>query len=331
MPIEPTPKDTVFEDGPARLYRFRPVSENPGPTVLLVPSMINRWYVLDLHEGASLAAACVEAGLDTYCLDWGIPRDEDRYLTWSLVLERLGRMVRRVCRLSGQDQIGMLGYCMGGTLCGIWTALNPEPVKTLINLAGPFDFSHAGLLGGMTDERWFDAEAIAEAGNVSSSQMQSGFISMRPTSQIGKWVSYLSKVENPEFRHAFKALDTWAQDNIPFPGAAYVTYIQDLYQQNRLVQGQHYVKGRRVDLGDITCPVLTIGASRDHICPAAAAQGLNDTVGSEVKEMVVVRGGHVGAVVGSRAQTQLYPVITDWFQTHANPVKKLEKVEEVEA
>src|SRR5215831_9794295 len=100
----PTPKDVVFNDAGASLYRFRPAASAGGakaPPVLLVPSMINRWYVLDLREGASLVSALVHKGLDVWCLDWGAPHDEDRYVTWEDVLARLDRMARRVRRDTG--------------------------------------------------------------------------------------------------------------------------------------------------------------------------------------------------------------------------------------
>ena len=57
--------------------------------MLLVPSLINRWYVLDLRPGARLAGALVDAGHDVFCLDWGVPEDEDRYLEWDDVVARL--------------------------------------------------------------------------------------------------------------------------------------------------------------------------------------------------------------------------------------------------
>src|SRR5688572_28688097 len=186
-----TPRSTVLRDGNAALYRFA-TNERPGPLsntvfnkgpgplsdtpVLLVPSLINRWYVLDLREGASLARALVEGGLDVFCLDWGVPEDEDRHLTWDDVVARLARAVRAVLRTTGADRISLLGYCMGGTLAGIYTALHPERVASLVDLAGPFDFAHAGMLGTMTDARWFDAAAVAAAGNVHPLQMQAGFV-----------------------------------------------------------------------------------------------------------------------------------------------------------
>lgn len=316
--IAPTPRDTVLRDGTASLYHFRPapdVARREGVPILLVPSMINRWYVLDLREGASVATSMVERGLDTWLLDWGIPEDEDRYRTWEDVLARLHRMVRRVKRETGASKVGLMGYCMGGTLCSIYTALNPEQVHTLVNLTGPIDFSEGGLLRTLVDEKWFDPEAITAPGNLAPPQMQTGFITLRPTGQLSKWILLADKAHKPGFVDSFRALETWVDDNIPFPASAYVTYIRELYQQNLLAKGEHYVRGERVDLGQITCPVLNIAADRDTICPPSAAHALNDLVSSQDNEFLLVKGGHVGAVVGSRAPRQLYPAIVDWFES----------------
>lgn len=316
MPAEPTPKDTLLQDGTAKLYRFRRPNDSAAKAalpVLLVPSMINRWYVLDLREGASVASALVDAGLDVYCLDWGVPNEEDRYLEWDDLVQRLGRMVRRVQRESGAPKIGVLGYCMGGTLSSIYAALEPERIAALVNLAGPVDFSEAGFLGHMTNPRWFDPEAIASAGNMRAEQMQAGFVALRPTAQLAKWVSFLDKLDKPQKMEAFQALEEWASANISFPAQAYVRYIRELYQQNALVKKEHYVAGRQVDLARIDCPLLTVVTDRDVICPPKAAQGLGAHVSSTDQEVLVIPGGHVGAVVGPRAADTLYPKLASWF------------------
>ena len=159
--IAPTPKDTIYREGKGSIYRFRG-GKNDGThvPVLLVPSMINRWYVLDLREGASVATAVsVGAPYDTFLFDWGIPEDEDRFLSWDDVVAKLDRVVKRVLRITGASKVAIVGYCMGATLSSIYTALHPERVAALVNLAGPIDFSHAGRLGTMVDKRWFDPEA----------------------------------------------------------------------------------------------------------------------------------------------------------------------------
>lgn len=311
----PSESSVVHRDGTARLLRFTPEggAAPAGVPILLIPSLINRWYVLDLREGSSLVQAMVAAGFDTWCLDWGAAEDEDRYLTWKDVLDRLHRAVRRVCRETGHPRIGLLGYCMGATLTTIFSALHPERAAAVVNLAGPIDFSEAGLLGKLTDAGHFDVDAIADAGNVHPLQMQSGFVAMRPSSQFTKWLALLDRGSDPEFVKAFDALETWANDNIAFPAEAYRTYIDELYQRNLLIQGKMYVGGKHVDLGSIDCPVLVVVTERDTICPPPAATALIDAVGSDDTEVVRVPGGHVGGVVGSRAPKVTYPAITRWF------------------
>ncbi|MBL8916438.1 MAG: alpha/beta fold hydrolase [Archangium sp.] len=321
LPLMPTRRSTVLTDGPASLYHYASlddVAPRKAPPVLLVPSMINRWYVLDLRPGSSVAEAFVKAGLDTWCLDWGIPEAHDRHFTWAEALQRLDRMLRKVRRETGKEKVVVLGYCMGATLSSIHAALNPELYAGFINLLGPIDFSESGMLGRMTDPRWFDAAAVAEAGNVSPEQMQSGFKLLRPTQDLAKLVTLIEKGTDPAFQLGYRALDTWASDNVAFPGAAYETYISELYQKNNLVNGRHHALGKRVDLKDITCPVLTIAADKDTICPPKAAVALNAVVGSAEKQVLPVPGGHVGAVVGSKASEKLYPALIEWVSKKAH-------------
>ena len=104
--LAPTPKDTVLRDGIAQLYRFRRPEGAPTATrrpLLVVPSMINRWYVLDLRRGNSFCEALAAAGVDAYLLDWGVPQDEDRYFTWDEAQDRLHRMVRAARALSATE------------------------------------------------------------------------------------------------------------------------------------------------------------------------------------------------------------------------------------
>ena len=313
-PLAQTPRDEFPLEGGARLYRFRSAAQPGSKPFLLIPSMINRWYVLDLRPGASLVEALVRANVDVWCLDWGTPEAEDRYLDWEAVLARLGRAVRRVKRETGAKSIGALGYCMGGTLTTIYAAQHADEIAALVTLAAPIDFQRGGQLRCMVEPQWFDADAIADAGNVAPTQMQSGFVALRPTLELGKLASLPDLATDAKAREGFLALDAWASDNIPFPADAYRRYIREMYQANQLVDGTHRVGNREVNLAAIKCPTLVITASRDQICPPAAATALLDLVGSTDKQTLDVPGGHVGAVVGSRAARDMYPALVRWLQ-----------------
>jgi len=165
--------------------------------------------------------------------------------------------------------------------------------------------------------------------------MKSGFTTLRPTGQIGKWVGLADRWSDKEFRKSFFALETWSGDNIPFPATAYQTYITELYQKNLLAHDKHFVGGKRVVLGDIKCPLLTVVATKDNICPPCAATWLHDHVGSADREVLRVEGGHVGAVIGSKAPRALYPGVADWlikrFGPDAAPVSAARALAPVEA
>ncbi len=309
-----TKRDELALEGGAKLYHFVGATPATGKPLLLIPSLINRWYVLDLRPGASLVEALVGAGIDVWCLDWGVPEAEDRFLDWEAVLARLGRAVRRVKRETASATLGVLGYCMGGTLTTIYAAQHASDFAALITLATPVDFQCGGQLRCMVEPRWFDADAIADAGNVAPMQMQTGFVALRPTLELGKLMSMPELATDARAREAYLALDEWANDNIPFPAEAYRRYIRELYQQNQLVEGTHRVAGKPVSLGAITCPTLVITASRDTICPPPAATALLAHVGATDKDVLEVPGGHVGAVVGSRAARDMYPALIRWLR-----------------
>jgi len=329
-PLAPSPRSEIAVEGTSKLYHFHlpeGAPEAPSLPLLIVPSLINRWYVVDLRDGASLVQGLTSAGIDTYCLDWGVPEDEDRHTSWDEVIDRLRRTVRRVQRDAGVPKVGILGYCMGSTVAGIYTALYPENVAAFVNLAGPFDFSKGGFLAELVDARWFDADAIADAGSVSAAQMQSGFSALRPTLDLAKWVRFADRAHDPHARVAFRTLEAWANDNIPFPGEAYRTYIRELYQENRLLEGTHRVRGRVAHLGNINCPVLSIVAERDAICPPDAATALNRACGSSDTLVLSVPGGHVGAVIGSRASRELYPATAKWLRERLEQKVTLRPIE----
>lgn len=216
-------------------------------------------------------------------------------------------------REKGQPKIGLLGYCLGGTLSTIYAAQHPDEMAAFVALATPVDFSLGGQLRRMTDSRWFDADAVADAGNVMPFQMQSGFSAMHPLEEASNCTKIPRLLRDREFRDVVLALNAWNMDTIPFPGEAYRRYITELYQGNQLVLGTHRVNGAEVKLSAITCPVLAVSASRDTICPPAAANALLAHVSSTDVAELQVPGGHVGSVIGRNASRALYPSIIEWL------------------
>ena len=312
-----TPADVVHAENKWRLlrYRARPEGLAFSTPVLMVPSLINRHYVLDLMPVKSLAEFLVARGHDLYCIDWGTPGDEDRYVTFDDIVDRaIGRALRVACRTSDSDAAHLFGYCLGGTLAAIHAAVHQDRVRSLLALAAPVAFEHAGLMGAWTRAPGFDPAAVSQAfGNVPWQLLQASFHLLRPTLNLSKAVHLLDRAWDDEYLDGFLALETWGNDNVSFPGEAYREYLERLYRDDALVRGTLHVNGRPARLEAITAPTLAISFVHDNIVPEAAASPLVDRIAAEDKELWKLPGGHVGAVVSRAAAKGLWPKLSAWW------------------
>jgi polyhydroxyalkanoate synthase subunit PhaC len=316
-PLGATPADVVHTENKWRLLRYRHRKEGLafGTPVLMVPSLINRHYVLDLTPGKSMVEFLVEQGHDVYVIDWGTPAAEDRYLDFDTICGTyLGRAVRIAARGSDRGKVHLLGYCLGGTLTTIYAAAFPERVASLIALAAPVAFAAGGRLTQWVRSPSFDIDALVDgAGNVPSRLMQASFHMIKPTLNLSKAVTVVDRAWNDEFLDGFLALEAWGSDNVSFPGECYRTWVGELYQRDALATGDFVLCGRPADPRSITCPVLAITFADDYIVPEASAAPLIDWVASVDKHRVHQRGGHVGAVVSRKARQGLWPFVSGFW------------------
>ena len=179
-----TPRDVVFREGTLSVLRYRrQTPATHAEPVLFCYALVNRPYILDLQPGKSVVERYLERGFDVYLIDWGVPTHEDRGLTLNdYVCGRLARVVDFVLRERGLERLHLLGYCMGGTLSALYTAIQPCKVKTLTLLAAPIDFSgKESLLHVWTNRRSFDVDTLIDAhGNCPAAFLQTCFLAMRP-------------------------------------------------------------------------------------------------------------------------------------------------------
>lgn len=324
--VAATPARVVYRRNKAKVLHYQSSGAARLKTpVLLVPSFINQSYILDLTPGFSLVEHLLQQGHDVFMVNWGVAGDEDRLVGFDDMIDpMLDRVVRAVLRKTQQQKLALVGYCMGGTLCVAYTALHPERVESLVSMLAPIDFTKGGMLTEWVDPAHFDPALIIEAyGNMPPLLMQTGFQMMRPMAPLSKAMRSLQKEyagEKPdaESERFFAALEYWAWDNIPFPGEAYSKYITALYQQNLLYENRLTIHGQSVLASNISCPVLTLYADKDHIVPPDCATALDDIIDSKVHDMVGIKGGHVAAVVGPRGRRELWPALSDWLGEHVD-------------
>lgn len=313
-----TPSEVVYEEDRLKLLHYK--SDKPPrfrTPLLFVFALVNRPYILDLLPGKSVVEHFVKAGFDTYLIDWGVPTAADRNNSLDTYINGyLLNVVKYLTKRTGAPAINLLGYCMGGTMSTIFTALYPERVKNLILMAAGIDYAaREGLLNLWTDSKYFDVDAFIDAyGNCPAHFLQSIFLALKPIQNIiEKPIVFAERSEDEKYVHDFFAMETWLNDNIPVAGETYREFVKYFYQQNRLVQNKLDIGGKKVELKKVVCPVLNIMATKDDLVPCAQSEPLNSLIGSTDKKIVKLAAGHVGLAVGSKAQIDVWPAACGWL------------------
>jgi polyhydroxyalkanoate synthase len=309
-------KTLIYEEDKLKLYRYARAEQSSCHTpVLVVYALVNRHYMLDLQPDRSMIRNLLNLGLDVFIIDWGYPSKVDMYLSMDDYINGyLNNCVEVVKRTTSSAKVNLMGICQGGTFSTIYSALNPSKVQNLVTLVAPIDFStNEGLLFKWSKNLNIDA-LVDSYRIIPGDFLNSGFLMLMPFNlNIRKYVDMLDVMEDKEKLLNFLRMEKWIFDSPGQAGECLRQFIKDCYQQNKLVKGELEIGGRRVDLANITMPLLNIYASADHLVPPAATKPLNDLVGSTDKTLYEFKGGHIGVFVGSKSQKELAPAISTWL------------------
>ncbi len=316
--IAVTPRDPVWTHRKTTLYRYRSADRRHAVPLLLVFALINRPHIFDLRPGHSLVEFLLSEGFDVYLLDWGVPDDEDADTGLEhYVCDALPWAMREVLRSSGAEELTLVGWCIGGTLCAMHAALAgaDSPARNLVLLTTPIDTSDS-LYARWVGIDAFDVDAVADAWpSVPGRAIDFANKTMKPVTNF--WTVYRRLAEGvydgTASREAYQAMAKWVADNPPFPARAYREWITWMYKENRLVHGLLRMRGRPVDLGRLEQNLLVITAGADHIAPRSNTVPLLDLVGSEDITHFDRPGGHIGLIAGSRARLEIWPELAGWL------------------
>ncbi len=315
--IASTPHEIVYQEDRVKLKYYRPTGKKSLKTPLLVVyALVNRETMLDLQPGRSVVEVFLDAGIDLYMIDWGYPTRKDRYLTIDdHVNGYMDSIVDFIRKRHKIDKINLMGICMGGTFSVIYSALFPKKIKNLITTVTPTNFeTEQGLLHVWT--RNMDVDRMVDSfGNMPGDLLNFGFLLLNPARlMIDKYVGLIENIDSKSFVENFIRMEKWIFDSPDVPGETFRQFIKDLYQKNLLIQSQLMVDGRRVDLQNITMPLLNFYGYFDHLVPPEACNKLTAMVGSSDIEDVCLRTGHIGIYVSSKSQQEFAPKIVKWLR-----------------
>lgn len=319
LPRPPRPPEppTVWRDGAARLLDFAPDAPRGRPAALIVPSLVNRWYVLDLALDRSLVRALAAAGVRPLVLDWDQPGEEERDFTLTdYVCGPLEAAIARAGEIAG-TRPGLVGYCMGGLLALAAALRRPADLKHLTLLATPWDFH--------TDPLVARRMAVAAPGlgiaiegldGLPVDALQAMFAGVDPWSVPRKFDAFARKAardpEDPGVL-AFLALEDWLNDGVNLARAVARECVVGWYGRNSPPRGRWRIAGRRVDPRALELPAMVMIAGRDRIVPPDSSRPLADMLPNAVSLTPPL--GHIGMVAGGSAPRLTYAPLIDWCLT----------------
>lgn len=312
------PPPEVWRQGTTRLLDYRPNQSGGGLPVLVVPSLINRAYILDLTPRRSLMRSLADRGLAPFLLDWDAPGDEERGFSLDdYIAGRLEAALEQVIAATGRRP-AVLGYCMGGDLALALATRRPQQVAALALLATPWDF-HAGR-----QAHGIMMRALAEPlgnmidamGQVPVDLLQSMFSALDPNLTARKYAAFARLKPSSARARDFVALEEWANDGVPLAGPAARDCLFGWYGANDPVAGSWRIAGRPVLPGDVVAPTLVLVPERDRIVPPESALPLAAAIPGA--RTLMVKGGHVGMLLSARAKTDVYGPLAKWLVRSAS-------------
>lgn len=317
-PARPTPSDVIWQHGAVALHRYRSDNVRFHDPVVMFIGLVSRSYILDLHRTNSVARSLRDAGLDVYLLEWGVPGPADAHNTLESYTQRfLPRALDAALAESGAERASLLGYCMGGNLALLALGSQRLPVRSLVTMATPIDFTELHGLAGAVRERHIDPDKLLDwTGNVPPEYLSAFFRVRRPTADIPNVARLWENLWNDEYVESHQAMARWAREHVPFPGAAFRQVVDQWLGRNAFLEGRLRLAGRAVDLRKVSCPTLSIIATRDDLVPPEAARPIADLIGAGEFELLELDAGHAGLTTSRRAATTTMPRLAAWFTEH---------------
>jgi polyhydroxyalkanoate synthase subunit PhaC len=308
----------VFENELVQLIQYQANTSKVGERpILLVPPCINKFYILDLQPENSLVQHLVTNGHTVYMVSWRNVAAEQGHLTWDDYLQ-LGVVdcIQTVQAISKQEQLNLLGFCVGGTILATALAAlkakGQDPCASLTLLTTFLDFSDTGALGLMVDENFvaYREKSIGQGGLLKGQELATTFSFLRPNDLVWNYVvsNYLKGEAPPAFDLLY-----WNGDSTNLPGPMYAWYLRNTYFANLLRQPDALQSlGEPINLGRLTMPTYVLNTRDDHIVPWTGGYQTTQILAGPVR-FVLGASGHIAGVVNSAIKNKRSFWVNDQF------------------
>jgi polyhydroxyalkanoate synthase len=297
-----TPGKVVFENALMQLIQYAPATETVARRpLLIVPPWINKYYILDLKPANSFVKWAVEQGHTVFMVSWVNPDATLAAKSFEdYMLEGPLAALDAIERATGEREVNIIGYCLGGTLTACllsWMqAKGDDRIKSATFFTTLTDFAEPGELSVFIDEEQLAAleSKMNEKGYLEGSAMATTFNMLRANDLIWSFVvnNYLKGQDPFPFDLLY-----WNSDSTRMPAAMHSYYLRNMYQKNLLREpGGLTMAGVPIDLGTIKTPSFFVSTREDHIAPWKATYAATQLFGGPVR-FCLAGSGHIAGVV----------------------------------
>jgi polyhydroxyalkanoate synthase subunit PhaC len=301
--------EVVWRRGSARLLGYG----SAGLPVFVIPSLINRAYILDLSAERSFLRHLARQGFRPLLLDWGEPRGPELQLTLAdHVHDRAQGALDAALAIAGERPV-VLGYCMGGLLAAALAQARRWDLAGLALLATPWDFHADGVTAAPLVQALGPLTAsVAALGFAPVELLQAFFAQLGPLGVVEKFQRFGELPPGSARARLFVAVEDWLNDGVPLAGPVAQECLWHWYAENRPARGLWAPGGVPVRPEELDLPAFVAIPRRDRIVPAASAEPL----AAGLPDVTVTRpaSGHVSMVVGDAAPEQLWRPFTEWLR-----------------
>lgn len=321
--FEPEPNEILIDERRLLLRRYKTphgVTKRHDVPVLIIPPLMVKPDIYDLRPGHSFVEFLLRRGFDVFLVDFGRPDATDRdFRLEDYLLHPINTSVEKIRELTGSPQVSIFGYCMGGIFATVYAALErTSAVRNVAMVGAPFDFEGLGAYHQLMQFADVPLTAVADLfGYFPAAMSQALFQMTQPVKAITRPLNLLVNLWDDEFLESYEAMNKWTSDFLHYPLAAFKQFAQDFVRDNLLIKNRVEMFGRRVDLSKITAAYLVLASPDDQFGPPQAARPILDVISSTDKTFMLVRGGHLGAMAGSRAPRN-WELVAEWLEARSS-------------
>ncbi len=298
--------------------------------MLVIPSLINRYHVLDMDKQQSFIRALADAGFRPLLIDWDVPgKDEANFTFDDYLAKRLFPALNLARKMAGKmagGKVHVIGYCMGGLLTTALAAHASDAIRSLMFLATPWDF-HGDVAGreqaARVEKMLPQIEPILEQqGELPVDVLQCFFISLQPFALLDKFMRFAAMKKGSAEERAFVLIEDWVNEGVPLTGKVAHTCLQGWYIDNSPPKCAWRVLGKFIRPQDIKLPSLHVIPQNDKIVPPASAKALAMAMRQASGLSDVFPGvlepefGHISMMVNAAARDKLWPQLFSWLASH---------------